>query len=177
MPSSSTQQTREDHFPDAGRVLFIGESPPAGGTFFYNANSNLYRATRDAFAAGARTFRDRDFLRSFQRAGCYLEDLAIEPVNGLPRAQRKQTCEAGIEPLADRIKPLTPSVVVIVGYGIADRAARSLKLAGHADVEREKLPFPTTRPRASDGVPYRQVYIEQLASLVARWRRRHILAD
>ena len=175
MPSS-TQQTREDYLPDAVQVLFIGESPPAGGTFFYYANSNLYRATREAFATGARAFRDDDFLRSFQHAGCYLEDLAVEPVNGLPRPSRKRACTAGIAPLADRIKALAPRVVVIVGYGIAEHVARSLDLAGHADVEREKLPFPTSRPRSIDGVPYRQVYVDELAALVARWRRRRILA-
>ena len=175
MPSSA-QQTREDYLPDTVRVLFIGESPPAGGTFFYYANSNLYRATREAFATGARAFRDGDFLRSFQHVGCYLEDLAVEPVNGLPRSRRQRACKAGITPLADRIKPLAPRVVVIVSYGIADHVARSLDLAGHADVEREKLPFPTTRPRSTDGVPYRQVYVDELAALVARWRRRRILA-
>lgn len=175
MPAS-TQQTREDYLPDAVRVLFIGESPPAGGTFFYYANSNLYRATREAFATGALAFRDGNFLRSFQQAGCYLEDLAVEPVNGLPRSRRQRACKAGITPLADRIKPLAPRVVVIVGYGIADDVARALELAAHADVEREKLPFPTTRPRSTDGAPYRQVYVDELAALVARWRRRRILA-
>lgn len=157
-------------------MLFIGESPPAGGTFFYYANSNLYRATREAFATGARTFRDGDFLRFFQPAGCYLEDLAVEPVNGAPQGPvGGRACKAGIAPLADRIKPLAPRVVVIVGYGIADHVARSLELAGHADVGREKLPFPTTSPRSTDGVPYRQVYVDELAALVARWRRRRIL--
>ena len=31
------------------------------------------------------------------------------------------------------------------------------------------------RPRKTDGVPYRKVYIEELCSLVRRWRRRRLL--
>jgi hypothetical protein len=31
------------------RLLFIGESPPASGRFFYRQDSGLYRAIRDAF--------------------------------------------------------------------------------------------------------------------------------
>lgn len=61
----ATQQAREDYLPDAVQVLFIGESPPAGGTFFYRANSGLYRATREAFAAGGFPATDGDFLRAF----------------------------------------------------------------------------------------------------------------
>jgi hypothetical protein len=30
--------------------MFVGESPPSGGTFFYAANSNLY-TTEEAFGA------------------------------------------------------------------------------------------------------------------------------
>lgn len=46
-----------------------------------------------------------------------------------------------------------PRVVVIVGYGIADYVTDALELADEAYVERERLPFPTTRQRAVDRVP------------------------
>lgn len=179
MPTATgTQQARRAYLPDEVRVLFIGESPPAGGTFFYFANSNLYRATDEAFANGAPPFRRAsDFLPAFSTAGCYLEDLAAEPVNGLSRAHRREACKAGIAPLAKRIRRLRPGVVVIIGYGIAEDVAQALTQAGHADVERENLPFPTSRPRRTDGVPYRQVYVDELGALVARWHRHHILAQ
>jgi hypothetical protein len=175
MPSG-VQQTREEYHPDAVQVLFIGESPPEGGTFFYYANSGLYRATQDAFVASGFSMDDDGFLRSFQRAGCYLEDLAIESVNGVPGPRRRAACRAGITPLADRIRPLSPRVVVIIGYGIADDVSRALALAGHADVERHKLPFPMTRPRRSDGIPYRRVYVDELSALATSWQKSGILA-
>ena len=171
-----TRQIRESYLPDELRVLFIGESPPESGKFFYCANTLLHDATREAFAAGSRAFRgDAEFPRAFERAGCYLEDLADEPVNGLKGAKRRQACKAGIEPLAERIKGFTPRVVVTVGYGVSDYIGRSLELAGLAETEREKLPFPTSYRRAVDNVPYRQVYSDELAALVARWRKHRVL--
>jgi hypothetical protein len=158
-------------------VLFIAESPPVGGTFFYRANSDLFHTTQEAFAKGARSFRRAiDFLSAFKAVGCYLEDLAVEPVNGLSPRQRREACKAGIAPLARRIRPLNPRVVVIVSYGIEQWVADALERATHTDVERERLPFPTSRPRQVDGVPYRQVYVDELAGLVRRWQRRRILA-
>jgi hypothetical protein len=41
----TTEVLRGRYRPDVIRVLLVGESPPAGGTFFYAANYNLYRAT------------------------------------------------------------------------------------------------------------------------------------
>jgi hypothetical protein len=38
---SSLESLRQSYRPQQVRVLFVGESPPAGGTFFYRANSNL----------------------------------------------------------------------------------------------------------------------------------------
>lgn len=175
---SDAQQTREDYLPDDVRVLFIGESPPSGGTFFYYTNSNLYRATRDAFARAIPALRgSQNVLNEFCKLGCYLEDLAVEPVDDLPRRERRAACNAGIAPLAERIRPLHPRVVVIVGYGIAPKVTKALVRAGHGELDREKLPFPTTRRRQTDKVPYRQLYIDELSTLVDRWRKRHILAS
>lgn len=44
-----TELLRRRYLPKETRVLFVGESSPSGGTFFYAANSNLYFATEEAF--------------------------------------------------------------------------------------------------------------------------------
>jgi hypothetical protein len=76
-------------------VLFLGESPPAGGTFFYYANSKLYDATREAFEAGIPALRRTDdFLDAFKRLGCYLEDLSPVPVNHLDLKDRGSDANA-----------------------------------------------------------------------------------
>lgn len=178
MPASSSrvERVRRSYKPRDVRVLFIGESAPAGETFFYCANSGLYRATSDAFAAAIPSVRKSpDFREDFQRLGCFLDDLSLTPVNNLPRLERKQACRDGIAPLARRIRRHSPAVVVIIGIGIAEHVSAALEKAGHGGVERVVLPFPSSRPRRADGVPYRQVYVQELSKLVRSWRRRKLL--
>lgn len=150
-PSSLAERTRRHYRPDEVRVLFIGESPPAGGTFFYYANSKLYDATREAFEAGIPALRRRDdFLDAFKRLGCYLEDLSPVPVNHLDlkdreqRRQRRTLRAEGIKPLARRMRPWSPLVVapVVLDMVKTGDITETLRLAGHADAERADLPFP-----------------------------------
>jgi hypothetical protein len=75
-------------------VLFVGESPPAGGAFFYRANSKLYDATREAFETATPALRrEDDVLAAFQRLGCYLDDLCLAPVNHVDMRDPKRLAE------------------------------------------------------------------------------------
>ena len=76
-----TEELRKSYKPDKVKILFVGESPPAGGTFFYNANSNLYRNTKKAFEIALEKEWSYDFLSDFKKMGCYLVDLCLIPVN------------------------------------------------------------------------------------------------
>ena len=46
---ASRERLRRQYRPEHIRLLFIGESPPASGRFFYRRDSGLYRAIRDTF--------------------------------------------------------------------------------------------------------------------------------
>ena len=48
---SAREGLRNRYCPDSVRILFVGKSPPASGRFFYQADSGLYRAVREAFVA------------------------------------------------------------------------------------------------------------------------------
>ena len=169
MGLSRAERRRRVYRPDELRVLFIGESPPAGGTFFYDANSKLYRVTREAFEAAIPALRQEpDFLTAFQRMGCYLEDLATVPVNGLPNAEREQACAEGVGPLTRRIKPYRPLAVTLVIKRIEQPAREALRRAGLDDVPFEKLPFPG---RQAHELAYRA----ELTDLVRAWKRRRTL--
>jgi hypothetical protein len=175
MGLSTAERTRRSFIPDDVRVLFIGESPPAGGRFFYYRNSPLYHATREAFVKGMPSLRrHEDFLNVFRALGCYLEDLSPVPVNELSlsdrdeRAERRSLRRRGLKPLGRRMRAWNPDVVApvvldMVRTGDVDEA---LRLAGYSDVERVDLPFPGR---------HRDRYIEELAAHVRRWRRRGIL--
>jgi len=149
------------------RVLFIGESPPTGGTFFYDANSLLYNATRQAFVAAAPKLAGSDFLAAFARMGCYLEDLSLEPIDKLPKPQKLKARKDAVPSLARRLKGLTPSVIVVVVKGIRPQVLQALNDAGIGGVPREVLPFP--------GQWHRTDYVAELTELVSSWRRRHVL--
>lgn len=140
MGLTRAEHTRRLYRPEHVRVLFIGESPPAGGTFFYDANSKLYRATREAFEAAIPALRrEPDFLRAFQQLGCYLEDLAIVPVNGLSDDERQEACMEGVGPLARRVKPYRPFEIALVIKRIERPAREALKRAGLGDLPLQKL--------------------------------------
>ena len=45
----SKERLRQRQRPRRVIILFVGEAPPASGRFFYQADSGLYRAIREAF--------------------------------------------------------------------------------------------------------------------------------
>ena len=65
------ENLRANYQPDNIRVLFIGESPPASGKFFYREISTLYYATKEAFN------NPSNFLIKFQNWGFFLDDLVL----------------------------------------------------------------------------------------------------
>jgi len=136
---------RERYRPSRTRVLFVGESSPAQETHFYRANSNLYRATRAAFAAAYGEDRvpgGEGFLRYFRDRGCWLVDLADRPINRLPPPERRQSVERGVQRLADLIRQERPQAIVAVKRDIATAVERAASLADAEATLLVVLPFP-----------------------------------
>ena len=175
MALSAAERTRRRYKPADIRVLFIGESPPAGGTFFYYANSNLFFATRQAFEAAIPALRKHeDFVAAFAALGCYLEDLSPVPVNDLSltdpaqKRERRELRRNGIPPLARRMRPWSPAVVATVMLDMVNTGDidETMRRAGYSGVERADLPFPGR---------HRDRYVDELAKHVRSWRRRRLL--
>ena len=112
------------------RVLFIGESPPASGRFFYHGDSGLYRAMRDAFHSVDPCITDANFLAEFQASGCYLIDLCAQPVDHLDRESRRSACLARESSLARTMARLNPERIVTVVRSIEPNATRAAARAG-----------------------------------------------
>jgi hypothetical protein len=146
--TETPEAARQRHRPGRITLLFLGESPPSGGTFFYFRNSKLYRETEKAFRGSASDVIGEDFLTSFVELGCYLDDLCLRPVNQLKKAGRAgerklhEEREAGETPLAERMSQLDPSAVVLIGLGIEANVRRASADAGCADLPFWALPFP-----------------------------------
>jgi len=135
------ERLRARYRPDRVRLLFVGEAPPASGRFFYQADSGLYRAMRDAFTGVFPSVGESDFLESFRELGCYLVDLCDRPVDRLPRRQRIKACHEGEPRLARTLKRLQPDVVVALVRSTAPNVTRAQRRSGWSG-RYVKLPYP-----------------------------------
>jgi hypothetical protein len=159
--AETSAELTERFRPPTVRVLFVGESSPAGGTHFYRANSGLYRATRHAFELGsvaARPPASISFLDWFRDLGCWLVDLADRPFDDIPTAQHAAEGDAAIARLATTMQQSRPERVVVVLRRIAPAVRAAAQLVGVVEDAIDVLPFPTRQ--------WRPVYIEQLTGVV-----------
>ncbi len=152
----SRERLRARYRPSDIVVLFVGESAPAGGSFFYQADSNLFFATREACDLAFRGVPEgRDFLHWFKEKGFWLYDLAGRPVNRQRGRPRKLAVSAGVAKLAELIADTEPDFVIAVKTSIeADlrQAADRASIRGNRILI---LPFPLYQ--------WREVYVRELA--------------
>jgi hypothetical protein len=146
---------RKSFRPRKVRLLFVGESPPASGRFFYHRDSGLYRAMRDAFIAVDRTISDENFLKRFQDAGCYLVDLCGRPVDDLDPALRRAACNAAVPRFAQTIAELNPERVATLVRSIeADVKSAASRAAWDGPILH--LPYP------GRWIRHRKLFTDQL---------------
>jgi len=156
---SARERLRRRYRPAEVRLLFIGESPPASGRFFYQGDSGLYRAMRDAFlAADPLLTRDR-FLAAFRESGCYLIDTCIDPVDHLDARSRRAACLAAEPSLARQIRSLQPASIVTLLRSIRDNVRRAAEDAGWRGPILE-VPYP------GRWASHRKIFLEALAPQV-----------
>jgi hypothetical protein len=135
------ERLRRRYRPARVHLLFVGEAPPASGLFFYQADSGLYRAIRDAFLAALPDLREDDFLESFRTLNCYLVDLCGRPVDRLDAGQRKQAHIEGEVRLSRIVRQLRPEFVITVVRSIAPNVIRAQQLSNWMGVHLV-LPYP-----------------------------------
>ena len=152
---------RRHYRPTKVKLLFVGESPPASGRFFYRADSGLYRAIRSTFIKIFPHLETVNFLDAFQFLGCYLVDLCGSPVDRLYAAERRQACLDGEARLAKMIRQFQPDIVVTVVRSIVANVERAQE---QADWNRThvKLPYPGRWQH------HRTVFEKILASLLRK---------
>ena len=135
------ERLRRRYRPQVIEILFVGESPPASGRFFYQADSGLYRAVRDTFLRAFPRLADNDFLDAFRGLGFYLVDLCAEPVDALSPVERAAARRAGEARLARTIRALRPKVIVSVVRSIGGNVERARNQAGWRGVHLD-VPYP-----------------------------------
>jgi hypothetical protein len=155
----SRERLRQRYRPARVRLLFVGEAPPGSGRFFYQADSGLYRAVRDAFARVFPRVRKTDFLTFFRERGCYLVDLCGRPVDRLRPKERRIACLNGEARLTRTLKQLSPEIVITVVRSIEPNVRRSEERANWHG-RRIALPYPGRWHR------HRTRFLRELAALL-----------
>lgn len=173
MIDTPIEELRCSYRPDDINVLFVGESPPAGNTFFYRANSNLLHYTQKAFSeAFAKVFASgEDFLNFFEEVGCYVEDLCLSPVNHMNKVERKRHRVKNIEPLAIRIRTISPKAIVIVMRAIEDSVRQAVQQSHLNSVQVYSLPFPAFSSKN------KQCYMTELVEVLHKLLKANILPE
>jgi hypothetical protein len=133
------EATRARFRPDRITTLFVGESAPVSGDFFYFGNTALQRhvqrSMEDSFGGGD------DFLERFKAYGWYLDDLVLTPVNQLKKSERIAACLAARTSLATRIAEYRPLAIVSLLISIKTIVDAAAIEAG-STAQRFAVPFP-----------------------------------
>ncbi len=151
---------RRRYRPDRIDILLVGESRPAGGTFFYLANSNLYYATHQAFQRAFGPMPEGDhFLELLRDRSVWLYDLADAPVDRMRGRPRRDAVTSRISHLVDLLREERPRVVVAIKKDLAATVRQALVEADLGVDRLIVLPFPLYQ--------WRREYVRGLAEVLA----------
>lgn len=157
------ERLRQCFRPPRIQLLFVGESPPASGRFFYSGDSGLYRAMRMAFQIADSKIDDENFLTEFRARGCYLTDLSHEPIDRLDASLRRAMRRNGEKLLAREITRLQPGIIAPVLRSIAGNVENAV---ARANWQGQILQFPYPGRWSK----YREAFISALVPVIRRLR-------
>jgi hypothetical protein len=131
--------TRARFRPERITTLFVGESAPDSGDFFYHGSNAFQRhmqsAVEDALGKGGDGFFER-----FKAYGWYLDDLVLIPVNQLTRSERNAKCLDAQSELAARIAEYKPLAIVSLLKRI-EKNVNAAAIAAGNNAPRFAVPF------------------------------------
>lgn len=146
--SSTDDELRASFRPDRVRWLFVGESSPASGRFFYRANSNLFFAVRQAFENALGPVPGGvGFLDEFKRHGAWLVDMVDRSINRTRGRPRADAVDAGIDQLVATMAEARPDLVIAVKATLEGPVRRAAQTAGIPPDAIHVLPFPVRQWR------------------------------
>ena len=154
------EATRARFRPERVMTLFVAESAPDSGKFFYFGNNpmltDMQRAIEHSLGEGG------DILARFKAMGWYLDDLSLAPVNNLPKMERVAICRDAQRSLAERIAEYQPQAIVSVLKRV-DKNIVAAAIAAGSDAPRFSLPFP--------GNGHQNKFVNGLAAIVPQLPR------
>ena len=146
---------RNKYKPRKVNLLFIAESPPSSGGYFYSEKTigkdHLFRETMKAlklWPSGRpmqKGLDKRSMLDEFRSLGFFLIDTCELPVDKLPPRQRRISTFEGASTLPKRVEALDPERILIVKKTVFKPAIQALSETEFEDrvLNTEPLPFPS----------------------------------
>jgi len=137
------EDIRKNYLPDKVKILFVGESAPESGKFFYKgdlATTFTQKAFEKVF--NCRFNNHQDFLSFFKGKGCYLDDLSLIPVNNMNRAEREATLESGVDSFSKRLESISPDIIIVIMKKIKKHVSEAIGKSKLDNVCVHSLPFP-----------------------------------
>ena len=132
------EATRARFRPERVMTLFVAESAPDSGKFFYFGNNpmltDMQRAIEHSLGEGG------DILARFKAMGWYLDDLSLAPVNNLPKMERVAICRDAQRSLAERIAEYRPLAIVALLKRI-EKNVNAAAISAGSDAPRYAVPF------------------------------------
>ena len=144
------KRMRDVYKPSCIRAIFILESPPRSGKYFYDpageTNEALFGAMMDLLHIKNDLKNKEDGLRRFQKQGFIVVDASYVPVNGLEGNHRDQAIIREFESLVDDLDSLDPGKevpLVLVKANVCKVLEHRLKTKGFKVInDGQSIPFP-----------------------------------
>ena len=146
---------RDQYRPSKVKLLWIAESPPTSGSYFYfqktTGRDHLFRETMRAIGLWPdkeimkKGVDKQPLLERFRSKGFFLIDTCSYPVDKLPDRERRRAILDGTSGLEQLVSELNPNGIIIVKSNIFDPVKRVLESSGFAGkiLNRKPLPFPS----------------------------------
>ena len=141
---------REKYLPEKLEIIFVLESPPASGLYFYDENG---KTSEPLFAAMMKLLNfsaknKKEGLELFQKEGYIIVDSTYEPVNRLKGRQRNDVILRDFDALIEDLEGLNPGKrvpLVLVKANICRLLEPRLKRHGfNVKNNGTVVPFPST---------------------------------
>lgn len=137
------EHIRNQYRPPMIKVLFVGESAPASGNFFYRGDS-LTTHVQVAYERALEVkFQEQEvFFQCFKALGCFLDDLSHVPVNGLPPSEREAVLKQSVPGFCDRLKSFNPMTIIVSPMKIGSYIEEAIKTVEIERIDKWSLPYP-----------------------------------
>lgn len=162
------EDIRNRYLPTEIKVLFIGESPPCKGQFFYSGKPKLLTSTMEVFEDFfKKDFKDNlEFLKFFKTSDYFLDDLCHKPINQIEDPiERNKKRSKSVKALRNRLKEYNPKKIIVImkDKDFNKYINQAINLANlNNNIRYEALPFPRYE---RDVIRYKLGLKEYLADL------------